>query len=630
MLTITKLRRLASIAILALLLCSLFLLSPPASAQKPSIQLIEGSINLGEIDVFRLPGLVGGQTLYLSMQATSGNLDPVIGIIPGDSDLPKLRDQYTAELEQLASSSKEPLTELEALYERYFLAGDDDSGPGYSAALAFQVPQNGDYILIASGSLSAAGRGTFGDYRLLLGFDSPDVLNGTAQPNGASIAIPDDSLLGLQPRIQETTGSLDSNTPSIEIPLFDLDPNDSLSVKVRATSGSLRPILMLRDYGGKPVQVSNLQGQDQQAAFKYTFPDGGISYYLQVAAAQVNGETTSGDFSLLAGVNTSDGLDGDTSPNSQDVLRLPIEVQAGFLLQEIVKIDPSNEIMTAVGTIKLDWTDPALAFSPDECDCRQKEYNENTFSKFLSDAGGNWPNYTIFNQQGNRWTQNRLLTIQPDGHATYLERISTDFQLNFEFQQYPFDRQNFYIYLDMLHPESQYKMVPGANLSGIDPEHGEDEFILTDFDTSVKSVISSQNFPTSRFIFHFGAPRHLEYYLFRIFIPILLIILISYITFFLKDFTRRIEVATGNVLLFIAFSWSLAEEYPRMGYLTFLDAIMAITFVINTLVVFYNVYLKWLETHGQLEKAERIDKVADWAYPISYMIMVGVTVLIFF
>ena len=88
------------------------------------------------------------------------------------------------------------------------------------------------------------------------------------------------------------------------------------------------------------------------------------------------------------------------------------------------------------------------------------------------------------------------------------------------------------------------------------------------------------------------------YYVFRIFIPILLIIRISYITFFLKDFTRRIEVATGNVLLFIAFSWSLAEDYPRMGYLTFVDVIMAITFMVNALVVIYNVYLKWLEGQG--------------------------------
>ena len=45
----------------------------------------------------------------------------------------------------------------------------------------------------------------------------------------------------------------------------------------------------------------------------------------------------------------------------------------------------------------------------------------------------------------------------------------------------------------------------------------------------------------------------------------LLIIAVAYITFFLKDYTWRIEMATGNLLLFIAFSWSLGDNYPRHG-----------------------------------------------------------------
>jgi hypothetical protein len=285
--------------------------------------------------------------------------------------------------------------------------------------------------------------------------------------------------------------------------------------------------------------------------------------------------------------------------------------------------------MTAVGTLKMGWKDPRLAFSPDECNCTVKEYTDASFNDFLKETGGDWPAYTFFNQQGNRWSLSRLVEIMPNGAVNYNERFSTNFQLNFDFKPYPFDTEDFYIHVDMLYPEDYYVMVPAEGFSEIDPENGEDEFILTDFDTSVSSVISSRIFPTSRFTFHWSAPRYMMYYVFRIFVPVLLIIVISYITFFLKDFTRRIEVASGNVLLFIAFSWSLAEEYPRMGYLTFLDAIMAITFIINSLVVIYNVYLKWLEGHDQLAKAERIDRVADWIYPIGYVILFGATVAYF-
>ena len=130
-------------------------------------------------------------------------------------------------------------------------------------------------------------------------------------------------------------------------------------------------------------------------------------------------------------------ISGTAEPNSQDVLRLPTEVQAGIKLQQIVMIDQSNEIMTAVGTIKLAWKDPKLAFSPDECNCQVKEYTENNFNQFLTETGGDWPDFTFFNQQGNRWALNRVVDVLPDGSVTYLERFSTNFQLNFDFSHVP-------------------------------------------------------------------------------------------------------------------------------------------------------------------------------------------------
>jgi hypothetical protein len=598
--------------------------------EEQSVQELQGKINPGEIDVFVLPGLKQGQTLYVTLETTSGNLDPALALVPASVDLPELISTYRVGLQKLLLTAEFPLAEVPALNDSTFLAWDDDSGPGYSAALQFIVPKDGDYILGASGALSGAGRITSGNFRMLLGVDAPEVLKGSAVPNGAVIATQNDTLLGRPGLVQEYSGSLDASRTSFTLPLYDFDPGDKLSIFVEATSGDLTPILVLRDYGGKPVSVKNLQGRDTQTSLEYSLPEGGQQYTLEVYATPQGAEPTSGEFRLLAGVNASDVISGKATPNSQNVLRLPTEVQAGLKLQQIVAIDPSNEIMTAVGTIKLAWKDPRLAFSPDECNCQVKEYTENNFNQFLTETGGDWPDFTFFNQQGNRWALNRIVDVLPDGNVTYLERFSTNFQLNFDFAPYPFDTENFYIHADMLYPEDRYVMVPMEGFSEIDPEHGEDEFILKDFDTSVSSVVSSSAYPTSRFTFHFSAPRYLMYYVFRIFVPILLIISVSYITFFLKDYTKRIEVATGNLLLFIAFSWSLAEEYPRMGYLTFMDVIMAITFVINTLVVIYNVYLKWLEMHDQGKKADRIDQVADWVYPLGYAVSFGLTFLYFF
>jgi hypothetical protein len=454
------------------------------------------------------------------------------------------------------------------------------------------------------------------------------VLAGTAESTGAVIAVPDQTAL-VSHLIQELTGSLNENKPSISVRLSDLNPGDTLYVNLEAVSGDLKPRLALRDYGNKPVLVANLNGQATKASFQQAFPEGGTNYSLDIQAASSNGQLTTGDFRLLVGVNAPEVLEGQGQPNTESVLKLPIPVMVGLKLQQIVNIDQPNEIMTDVGTLKLEWTDPALAFNPDECDCTFRMYTENSFNKFLEDVKGQWPDFTFFNQQGNRWSQNRLVMVESNGHVTYLERFSTNLQVDFDWTAFPFDTQDFYIKVDMLFPEESYVLVPMEGFSEIDPSHGEDEFILTDFDTQISSEISSMQRPTSRFTFHFSAPRHLDYYIFRIFVPVLLIISVSYISFFLKDYTRRIEIATGNLLLFIAFSWSLGDNYPRMGYLTFVDAIMAITFLINTLVVALNVYFKYLETKGEREKADRLERPMDYLYPLTYLVAFGVAALIF-
>jgi hypothetical protein len=619
------------LTLLSLITLATLLLSPLGSALAQDVshvQVLHGSLAPGQIDVYRIAGLEKGQTLSALMENTSGNLDPILSILPADKNFIATLESFQNAVAEVATSSAQPLLDLPAVRDQYALAWDDDSGPGYSAALQFTAPEDGDYFLIAASSLSAAGRSTAGDYRLLLGLDAPQVLVGTAEPTGAVIAVPDQAVLGSH-LIHQYSSSLSNDRPAIAIKLRDFDPGDTLYVDLKATSGNLKPILALRDYGDKPILVANLNGQASAASLQQVFPEGGANYTLEIIAAESNGQLTIGDFMLQVGINAPEVLEGQVQPNSESLLELAIPVKVGMKLQQIINIDQPNEIMNIVGTLKLEWTDPALAFNPDDCNCSTKQYTENSYNKFLEDVKGKWPDFTVFNQQGNRWSQNRVIEIESNGHVTYLERFSTNLQIDFDWTAFPFDTQDFYIRFDMLYPEEQYIFTPLEDFSEIDPNHGEDEFILTDFDTQITSEVSSTQEPISRFTFHFAAPRHLDYYIFRVIVPILLIISVSYITFFLKDYGKRIEIATGNLLLFIAFSFSLGDNYPRMGYLTFLDAIMAITFIINTLVVALNVYYRWLESHDQREKADRLEAPMNYIYPFAYIISFGIAALIF-
>ncbi len=333
------------------------------------------------------------------MENVSGNLDPILSILSADDNLSATLDSYRKDVADLVATSPQPLLDLPALRDQYALAWDDDGGPGYASALQFMVPEDGDYFLIAGSSLSAAGRSTAGDYHLLLGLDNPQVLQGTAKPTGAVIAVQDQAVLSSQ-LIQDYHGTLNTDKPAILLKLSDLNPGDTLYVHLKATSGDLKPIILLRDYGKKPVRVANLNGQSTIATLEQAFPEGGKNYTLDIQAAAPNGQMTSGDFILQVGVNASEVLDGQAEANTESLLELAIPVKVGLKLQQIINIDQPNEIMNDVGTLKLEWTDPALAFNPDDCDCTSKLYTENSYNKFLEDVKGNWPDFTILQPTG--------------------------------------------------------------------------------------------------------------------------------------------------------------------------------------------------------------------------------------
>ena len=88
--------------------------------------------------------------------------------------------------------------------------------------------------------------------------------------------------------------------------------------------------------------------------------------------------------------------------------------------------------------------------------------------------------------------------------------------------------------------------------------------------------------------------------------------------------------AGANLLVFIAFNFTIAGDLPRLGYLTFMDLSLISTFLITAVVLVICVYLRRLHTLGREALVNKIDKYLIALYPVAYALVLGGSALLLF
>ena len=112
--------------------------------------------------------------------------------------------------------------------------------------------------------------------------------------------------------------------------------------------------------------------------------------------------------------------------------------------------------------------------------------------------------------------------------------------------------------------------------------------------------------------------------------PIGLIVLVGWGIFLIFDHNTQIAAASGNLLVFIAFNFTVGDSLPRLGYLTFLDSIMLTGFMASITSLLLALYLKRLESDGRAEYAKLLERRALLIMPPSFATLVALLVVYFF
>lgn len=615
------------IAILLFWLVNSLLVPLALGMTEDKTQELRGYIEDGVGIVYTIKNLKKGDTLFLSMNNTGGNLDPLLGILKEPEDLHNLRSEAMRLIKEPGVNLLEAANRFA---DNYFLAWDDDSGDGYNAALEYQVPADGTYFLFAGSMLTNQfiykfdPQFTSGSFHLTIGLNASLPAIRKPPADSDKLAIIDSTYVKPLPHIQLLDQRLSAQKHFTFLYLRNLRPGDMFSARLEGENGQPLPELFLGDIAGKPLVFGKPDGSSISLDYKSEGADTELILYIDGSPIMPIPEEY--NYRLILGINALSSLHDAVEETGQSVVRDSSDVNIGLSIDQIVNVDQQSETFTVVASLQLIWLEPALAFSPDSCNCSVKKMALDELISLASKNRLALPVFTIFNQQGNRWSQNQIVFIESSGKITYQERFTTTLQApDFDFQDYPFDRQLFKVRVDLNIPTEIFTFKEIDNpAEPLGDELGEEEWTVIKHYSTIEKIPFDNNLEKSRFTRTIEVRRHLNFYLFRIFIPLFLIISISWVIFFLKDYGRQLEVASGNLLVFVAFNFAISNDLPRLGYLTLLDRIIITSFACAALVVLISVYQKRLEANGRMELADRIDNMVLTFYPLIYIAMIGV------
>lgn len=290
----------------------------------------------------------------------------------------------------------------------------------------------------------------------------------------------------------------------------------------------------------------------------------------------------------------------------------PTEITLGMVIADLLEINDVNQTITLDLAARMRWVDPRLA---NWAGCRLS-IEHIWFPELIMKNSGR-----VFS----RWPE--TVSIEKGGQVTYLQRFSGSFTSYHKLAEFPFDKQVIslrFFPLDWSAEKLVFREDPV--FFGASPLLNISDWKIT----SVRSTLSQeekQEFMQVRSVYELkiSAERYVGYYIWKIMLPIALIVVMSWCVFWIDpgQFGTQIGLSATSVLTMIAFIFATTNMLPRLGYFTMLDSYVLGATVFVFVALLESLVTGYLTTRGRKVLANRIDHFSRFAFPLVFALLVS-------
>jgi hypothetical protein len=306
----------------------------------------------------------------------------------------------------------------------------------------------------------------------------------------------------------------------------------------------------------------------------------------------------------------------------------PVKVAVALHVLNLSSIDEVTERFQLTGYLLTKWRDPRLTYQP-----------SGPADKFrvLSPDSVWRPKLVMINVAAPRHTDEESLRVDPDGVMSFAERFDAVLTSTFHLKSFPFDAQKLEV---IIHPFT----VQQASVT-----FAPNQFtVWTAAEFNTYSSLESWRFKSMSFEigqaasqfgkntmaeirFEISVERRYGFYLWKVFLPLLLMVIVSWSVFWFDppEVSSQVQIAVTTILTIIAFALAISLTLPRVPYLTFADAFFLTCYIFAFVAMLELTAVHIAYRNERRKLATQIRHTARWLVPAVFVVINSILIVHF-